>query len=92
MRSIVIKSRLSLGDVSGAVHEYRLYRRFLALELGIEPPAELASLFDGVAPSRRPRVDVGTPPWSSAAAAHHSESLAEPARVPHPERRSLDRG
>ena len=57
MRSIVIRSRLSLGDLSGAVHEYRLYRRFLARELGIEPSAELTSLFDGVGPSRRPRVD-----------------------------------
>ncbi len=62
MRSIVIRSRLSLGDVAGAVHEYRLYRRFLARELGIEPPAELASLFDGIAPSRRPRVDAGLLP------------------------------
>ena len=62
MRSIVIRSRLSLGDVAGAVHEFRLYRRFLAGELGIEPPAELASLFDGIAPSRRPRADSGLLP------------------------------
>lgn len=62
MRSIVIRSRLSLGDVSGAVHEYRLYRRFLARELGIEPPAELASLFAGITPARRPRVDAGLLP------------------------------
>ncbi|MET1061098.1 MAG: BTAD domain-containing putative transcriptional regulator [Nocardioides sp.] len=62
MRSIVIRARLSLGDVSGAVHEYRRYRRFLALELGIEPPAELASLFDGTGPSRLPRVDAALLP------------------------------
>lgn len=62
MRTIVIKSRLGLGDVSGAVQEYRRYRRFLALELGIEPPAELASLFNGATPSRRPSVDVGLLP------------------------------
>ena len=62
MRSIVIRSRLSLGDVAGAVHEFRLYRRFLAGELGIEPPAELASLFDGLTPSRRPRADSGLLP------------------------------
>ena len=44
MRSIAIRARLGLGDVSGAVHEYRAYRRFLALELGIEPSAVLVEL------------------------------------------------
>ena len=57
MRSIVIRSRLGLGDVPGAVHEYRLYRRFLARELGIEPPQELTSLLDGAARPHPPGVD-----------------------------------
>jgi DNA-binding SARP family transcriptional activator len=48
MRSIVIKARLGLGDVSGAAQELRRYRRFLAQELGIEPPAELSALFEGL--------------------------------------------
>jgi DNA-binding SARP family transcriptional activator len=48
MRSIVIRARLGLGDVSGAAQELRRYRRFLAQELGIEPPAELAALFEGL--------------------------------------------
>ncbi|MDH2413919.1 BTAD domain-containing putative transcriptional regulator [Nocardioides sp. CER19] len=47
MRSIVIKARLGLGDVAGAIHEFQLYRRFLHDELGIEPTAELFALFNG---------------------------------------------
>ena len=62
MRSIVIRSRLGLGDVPGAVQEYRLYRRFLARELGIEPPQELTSLLDGAARHHTPAVDGGLVP------------------------------
>jgi DNA-binding SARP family transcriptional activator len=52
MRSIAIKARLGLGDVSGAAQEFRRYRRFLAQELGIEPPAEVAALFKGLRSTR----------------------------------------
>jgi DNA-binding SARP family transcriptional activator len=48
MRSIAIRARLGLGDLSGAVQEFRRYRRLLSQELGVEPPAELAALFEGL--------------------------------------------
>ncbi|RYP84268.1 transcriptional regulator [Nocardioides guangzhouensis] len=51
MRSVLIRARLGLGDTSGAVHEFRLYRRYLAQELGIEPPPALAALFEGTRPA-----------------------------------------
>jgi DNA-binding SARP family transcriptional activator len=50
MRSLLIRARLGLGDASGAVQEFRLYRRFLAQELGIEPPPALTALFEGARP------------------------------------------
>ena len=62
MRSIAIRARLGLGDVSGAVHEYRVYRHFLALELGIEPSAELAALLNGATAHHGPGADVGLVP------------------------------
>ena len=74
MRSMLIRTRLGMGDVSGAVQEYRLYRRYLAKELGIEPSPSLAALFEGTrpaanggvghtpAPVPRPRRSVGLAP------------------------------
>ena len=38
---------------------------------------ELASLFDGIAPARRPRADVGTPPGSSASGGAHGCSESD---------------
>jgi DNA-binding SARP family transcriptional activator len=61
MRSIVIRARLGLGDVPGALHEFHLYRRFLAQELGIEPTTELFALFNGTALGRHDR-DLGLVP------------------------------
>ena len=62
MRSIAIRARLGLGDVSGAGHEYRAYRRFLALELGIEPSAALAALLAGATAHHGTGADVGHVP------------------------------
>lgn len=75
MRSMLIRSRLAMGDVSGAVQEYRLYRRYLAKELGIEPSPSLAALFEGM------RLE-GTRPAANGLLGH------APAPVPRP-RRSL---
>jgi DNA-binding SARP family transcriptional activator len=56
MRSILIRARLALGDVAGALHEFQAYRRFLGQELGIEPAEELFALFNGsLLPRQRQR-------------------------------------
>jgi DNA-binding SARP family transcriptional activator len=57
-RSMVVRARLALGDVAGAVHDFMLYRRHLAQELGVEPPAELAALLEGAAYPHLARTEV----------------------------------
>jgi DNA-binding SARP family transcriptional activator len=63
MRSIAIRARIGLGDVSGALHEFQLYRQFLAQELGIEPTPELVALFNGTPLERHDR-ELGLVPRS----------------------------